>query len=135
MERTTTKSSTHWATWGKRSLTDVPHWPRGWKVQGDLSTLPTLLNCVGGVFILIGWPCSLASRGLGSKVSSWDGPPSMNRKMTFLALAGKCGARADPSVVEDARASSASKLVSATEPKPLAQRRNICRLVRGADKK
>ena len=45
-----------------------------------------LANCVGGTFILMGWPCSLARRGLGSKVSTWDGPPSMKRKMTCLAL-------------------------------------------------
>ena len=50
------------------------------------STLPTLLNWVGCVFTLIGWPCSRSSRGLGSNVSTCDGPPSMNRKMTFLAL-------------------------------------------------
>ena len=35
-----------------------------------------------------GWPSSLFSSGLGSKVSRWLGPPAMNRKMTDFALAG-----------------------------------------------
>src|SRR5262245_48782546 len=35
--------------------------------------------------------CSSASFGLGSNVSRWLGPPSMNRKMHAFALAGKCG--------------------------------------------
>ena len=37
------------------------------------------------------WPSSLFSSGLGSNVSRWLGPPAMNRKMTDLALAGRCG--------------------------------------------
>src|SRR5438309_600875 len=31
-------------------------------------------------------PCSLVSFGLGSKVSTWLGPPPMNSRMTLLAL-------------------------------------------------
>ena len=69
----------------------MPLWPRGRKAQGDLSTLPTLLNCVGWVLTLIGWPCSRSSRGLGSNVSICDGPPSMYRKITLVARAGKWG--------------------------------------------
>ena len=41
------------------------------------SVLPLLLNCVGSIFIANGWPCSRFSRGLGSNVSTCDGPPSM----------------------------------------------------------
>ena len=33
------------------------------------------------------------SRGLGSNVSTCDGPPGMKRKITRRARAGKCGAR------------------------------------------
>ena len=33
-----------------------------------------------------GWPSSLFSSGLGSKVSRWLGPPAMNRKMTDARL-------------------------------------------------
>ena len=43
--------------------------------QGDFITLPLLLNCVGSIFILNGWPCSACRRGFGSNVSTWDGPP------------------------------------------------------------
>ena len=39
------------------------------------------------------WPAYLASIGLGSNVSTCDGPPFMNRKMTRFARAGKCGGR------------------------------------------
>ena len=59
------------------------------KLPGQASTLPTLLNCVGCVLTLIGCPCSRSSLGLGSNVSTCDGPPSMNRKITLLALAAK----------------------------------------------
>ncbi len=59
----------------------------------------------------------------------------MKRKMTFFALAGMCGKPIDSAPRTPALASSASKLANATEPKPLAKRRNICRRVRGADKK
>src|SRR5262249_43588308 len=38
-------------------------------------------------------PSSLASIGLGSNVSTCDGPPFMNRKMSRLARGAKCGAR------------------------------------------
>ena len=36
-----------------------------------------------------GWPASRFSSGLGSKVSRWLGPPSMNRKITLRAVAGR----------------------------------------------
>jgi hypothetical protein len=67
----------------------MPLWPCFVNFQGDFSTVPTLLNWVGSTFILIGWPCSRSRRGLGSNVSTWLGPPSMNRKMTDRALALK----------------------------------------------
>ncbi len=38
-----------------------------------------------------GLPAYFSSAGLGSKVSTCDGPPFMNRWMTRLALPGKCG--------------------------------------------
>ena len=56
------------------------------------------------------------SNGLGSKVSTCEGPPGMNRKIMRLARGGKCGgrgARGLLSVPAAARAVSASKLVSA----------------------
>ena len=36
-------------------------------------------------------PAYLFSAGLGSKLSRWLIPPSMNSQITFLALGGKCG--------------------------------------------
>src|SRR5438093_918068 len=38
-----------------------------------------------------GLPAYLARSGLGSNVSTWEGPPFMNRWITRLAFAGKCG--------------------------------------------
>src|SRR5829696_6760590 len=38
-----------------------------------------------------GLPWYLSSSGLGSNVSTWDGPPFMNRWTTCFAQAGKCG--------------------------------------------
>ena len=78
-------------TCGNRSLTGMPLSPYRRNFHGQLSTFPTLLNCVGWVLTLIGCPCSRSSLGLGSNVSICDGPPSMNRKMTLVALAAKCG--------------------------------------------
>ncbi len=39
----------------------------------------------------IGVPLYFVSIGLGSKVSTCDGPPFRKRKMTCFARAGKCG--------------------------------------------
>src|SRR5262245_7099869 len=130
MERTTHKSSTHWDVYGKRLLTGIPLCPCWRNGQGHLRTVPTLLNCVGGVFILIGWPCSLARRGFGSKVSTCDGPPSMNRKMTLRALGLKCGGRgANGSFSKDGipKAESFKSAARATAPNPLAHWRNMSR--------
>ena len=38
-----------------------------------------------------GLPCHFFSAGFGSNRSIWLGPPSMKRKMTFLAFGAKCG--------------------------------------------
>ena len=40
------------------------------------------------------WPSWALSFGFGSKRSTCDGPPAMNRKMMFLAFGAKCGGRA-----------------------------------------
>ena len=78
MERMMARSSTQVATCGNRSLTGMPLSPYCLNSQGDFNTLPMLSNCVAGIsFSLIGCPCSFARRGLGSKVSTCDGPPSM----------------------------------------------------------
>src|SRR5215813_13976228 len=72
--------------------------------------------------------CSSRSFGFGSKVSMCEGPPSINRNIQALALAGRCGGfGASPSnadfglrIAELADASRASKDESATPPRPIA---------------
>ena len=52
--------------------------------------------CVPGTAVGIVWKeprISDGASGLGSKVSRWLGPPDMNRKITFLALASIGGVR------------------------------------------
>ena len=39
----------------------------------------------------IGLPASTASRGFGSKLSTWETPPDMKQKMTLLIFGAKCG--------------------------------------------
>src|SRR5678815_610271 len=72
-------SSTHSPILGKRSLTSVPLFPRGLKFQK------------AGRYLLLPFSYSSFSLGLGSKESTCETPPVMNRKITRLALAGKCG--------------------------------------------
>src|SRR5262249_26949877 len=77
------------------------------------------------------WPSSLFSRGLGSNVSRWLGPPAMNRKMTARALAGRWGGLGASGSAAPARASSSwSKVASPRPPKPPKASRTISRRVR-----
>ncbi len=138
IDRTTANSSACWATCVNSSLIGKPLWPCWLNFQGQARVLPLLLNCVGSIFILNGWPCSAMSRGLGSNVSTCDGPPSMNRKITRLARAAKCGGRT-ASGLRDALSTSAAsvllvspahpwaKAASATAPKPAPLRASISR--------
>ena len=75
IERMTASLSTCRATCGNSELTGMPLWPYCLNFHGEAMTLPTLLNCVGSIFAPNGRPFSLVSRGLGSKVSTWLGPP------------------------------------------------------------
>src|SRR5713101_1359183 len=72
----------------------MPHWPCRENVHGEesrgvslavnwLITLPKL----SGSF----WPSYFFRAGLGSNVSMWLGPPTMNRKITDLAFGAKFG--------------------------------------------
>src|ERR1700733_11395061 len=71
-----------------------------------------------------GRPLSCVKRGLGSNVSTCDGPPGMNRKITRLARGGKCGARgasgpgASPGDCATALSWSCSSETKANDPKP-----------------
>ena len=82
---------------GMKSENSVPLCPCGVKTRGLASTAAlglvkarrrSLVSSGGS-----GLPCHFCSSGLGSKRSIWLGPPSMNMKMTFLALGAKCGLR------------------------------------------
>ena len=73
-------------------------------------------------------PLYFASIGLGSNVSTCDGPPFKNRKITCLAFGVKCGAlgASDPT---SARASLPIRHASPTAPNPFPALRNASRLV------
>ena len=89
IDRTTQRSSTHSPTFEKISLTSIPLWPnlRNWKGEGNAAPVRRSVFSVIG----IGFPANLASEGFGSKVSTCDAPPFMNRCRTRLALAGSGG--------------------------------------------
>ena len=54
------------ATCGNRSLTGMPLWPYLLELpRATASVLPTLLNCVGSTFIVIGLPCYFVQARLG----------------------------------------------------------------------
>ena len=88
--RRTAMSSMHSAVCGNRSETSTPARPYFLKVRLVPSSLASALtnwyfaspNSFGR-----GWPSSLFNSGLGSKVSTWLGPPAVNKKITALALA------------------------------------------------
>ncbi len=116
------------------SSPDAPHLR---KVCGEPRMAASLrVNCnwwpcttLGGS----GWPWSRFSNGFGSNVSIWLGPPCMNRKITCLARAGKCGGRAANGFAADtggaagSRPSRPSRSSSAQLPKPSPAWRSICR--------
>ena len=94
----------------------MPLWPRGRAANGEGMILPRLRRPVvseaGGA-----WPAYFSSAGLGSKVSTCDGPPFMNRKITRLARAGKCGGRGASGLTgTDASASPAAPRPRRPEP-------------------
>ena len=78
------------AVWAKSSLTSIPLWP--YFLNGTESPWPRR-SCARSA----GWwapalPLWRSSIGLGSNVSTCDGPPFMNRWTTRLALARSGGA-------------------------------------------
>src|SRR5207245_11340227 len=92
---------------------------------------PVLRRFLGGYFGKIG-PADRCKAGLGSNVSTCEGPPFMKRWMTRLALPGKCGAlgvtgETTPTL---AWATSLSTLARLSAPKPSPQRQRNCRRVR-----
>src|SRR5262245_12724488 len=107
------------ATCGNSSLTSIPLCPCFLNFHGEASRLPVAANSNLGLAIGSGLPSISVSLGFGSKVSTCETPPCMNRKITRLARGAKCG------VV--ACASSPSKAANATPPKPQATWRKASR--------
>src|SRR5579884_1219469 len=134
MERMTQISSMQRATCGNSSLTSMPLWPYFWNLNGDGSNLPAAF---WRVVPSLDCPAYFTSAGLGSKVSTCDGPPFMNRKMTRLARGVKCGAFGANGLlallaarnVEPSNPSLARTLASPSAPKPLPRLHSICRRV------
>src|SRR5437868_6499992 len=126
-------SSTHSAMCGNSDETSIPHWPYFRNCQReDSSGVSPLVNWLGTLPKLSGSCCPsyFFNDGFGSNVSMWLGAPTMNRKMTDLAFAGKCcglGARGFTRIA--AMPSRSSKYCSASAPKPWAARVNTSRRV------
>src|SRR3954447_22972805 len=102
--------------------------PNGEPMSDPVSFRPVLSDSGGAS------PLCLLSNGLGSKVSTCEGPPFMKRKMTRFALGAKCGAfGASGLTAASARAgradSSASTPASPRAPKPPPIRRSQSRRV------
>src|SRR5580700_5848767 len=119
----------------------MPLLPQRRKAKGEPSRLP-VLRSVSRLPLGMGWPLYFCSIGLGSNVSTWEGPPLRKRKMTCLAVAVKCGAlgaigavaparvfvAAAPGRVLVAACCDASRIpASPAMPKPVPMVRSICR--------
>src|SRR5437867_4798906 len=76
------------ATRGNNSLTSRPLWPYFLNLNGDGNAAP-VFRSVGRLPVGSGLLAYLSRAGLGSKVSTWDGPPLRKKWMTLLARAGK----------------------------------------------
>src|SRR4051794_32965595 len=123
-ERRKQTSSTQEAKCGMRSETSRPDLPCFLNVRELASS---------GVSPLVNWlmarpwlsgrglPCHFFRAGLGSNRSMGLGPPTMNRKMTRLAVGSWCGFRGASGLAEGfeaARASCASSQDRARPPQP-----------------
>jgi hypothetical protein len=135
IDRTTHRSSAQRDTLGNSSLTSIPARPYFANFHGEGKALPSGRALPSSLLVFSGrtgsrLPSHLASSGLGSKVSIWEGPPDMNRKMIRFARGVKWGIFVAPTAF--ARAESASTPARATEPNPPASWPSICRRVSGS---
>ncbi len=120
-ERMTHRPSASSRTFGNRSDTMRPDLPPGLNAHGDFIRLPVAANWTRGLMPGNSLPSCLASSGLWSNVSTWLGPPCMNRKMIRFAFEAKCGFRTS------ALACCASNPPRASSPNPLADARSSSR--------
>ena len=88
------RSACRLAVLSNSSLTSRPDWPYFRNLNGE-RMMPAVFRSVRREESGTGLPCNASSLGLGSKVSTWLGPPFMNRCTRRLALAGCRGERGD----------------------------------------
>src|SRR3954470_14198188 len=81
IERMTHRSSAHCDKCGNRSLIGSPLWPRGANLNGDGNAAP-VLRSVGRLGVGSGLSAYRSSSGLGSNVSTWEGPPLRKKWIT-----------------------------------------------------
>ena len=110
---------------GSQSETQIPLWPCcfHFRCEARSGARPSPIGVITGLKLGgSGLPASRLSSGLGSNVSMWLGPPSMNRKMTLRAVAGRRqgAAAGEPDVVGSGPAARSrdSRSMSARPPKP-----------------
>ena len=75
---------------GSQSETQIPLWPCcfHFRFEAKSGARPSPIGVITGLKLGgSGLPARRLSAGLGSNVSMWLGPPSMNRKMTLRAVA------------------------------------------------
>ena len=126
IERITQRLSACFATFGNSSLTSRPDCPCCANLNGEAKMFPARALCTGCRRSLIesgsGLPSSFVSCGFGSKVSICDGPPFMNRWMTRLIFAGKCGCFTDIGFKSAASSAARRKSEAASAPRPKPER-------------
>src|SRR5688572_9632174 len=89
IDRTTHTSSITFASSGYSSLTSMPALP--YLANLNVDFIRAVLRRLRFLADSGSWPWYFARAGFGSNVSTWDGPPFMNRWMTCLAFGAKCG--------------------------------------------
>src|SRR2546427_10386924 len=95
IERIIVRLSTCCARFGISSDTHMPDLPYCWNLNGLRIRPPADLgfDTSLAIFSKYGSPLCFSGIGLGSKRSTWLGPPFMKSWMTDFAFAGKWGAR------------------------------------------
>ncbi len=132
IERITATSSICSPTCENSSLTSMPLAPYFWNLNGEGNAAPVLRSVIR-LPVGSSLPAYFASAGLGSKVSTCEGPPLANKWITRLARGRKCGS---PRRCSSRTAGSACAAVSATancakanDPIPRPLRTSISRRV------
>ena len=121
IDRTTHSLSACLAISGNRSLTSMPLLPCLANLNGDIirPRVPrSVLRPAAEGFL----PLCLARAGLGSKVSTCDGPPFMNRWMMRLALGAKCERFGARGLAAALASCSASRAARPSDPRPVPMR-------------